>query len=92
MLNSLPASRIHGSVDCATNTAPAFQVQALDSRTIRPRQKTCTNFEAPFLYLLIGSEKVLLLNSGAEPHPGQAFDTGGPSVIPMTPHRRCGRQ
>ncbi len=49
-----------------TNAAePVTQVQALDADTFVIRQSVKTNFEAPFLYLLFGRDKVLLIDSGA---------------------------
>jgi glyoxylase-like metal-dependent hydrolase (beta-lactamase superfamily II) len=42
------------------------QVQALDADTFVIRQSIRTNFEAPFLYLLFGRDKVLLVDTGAE--------------------------
>lgn len=45
---------------------PATQVQALDADTFVIRQSVKTNFEAPFLYLIFGRDKVLLLDSGAD--------------------------
>ena len=44
---------------------PVTQVQALDADTFVIRQSIKTNFEAPFLYLLFGRDKALLLDSGA---------------------------
>lgn len=44
---------------------PETQVQAIDGDTFVIRQSVQTNFEAPFLYLLFGRERVLLLDSGA---------------------------
>jgi len=45
---------------------PATQVQALDADTFVIRQSVKTNFEAPFLYLIFGRDKVLLIDTGAE--------------------------
>lgn len=45
---------------------PAAQVQALDADTFVIRQSVKTNFEAPFLYLIFGRDKVLLIDTGAE--------------------------
>lgn len=42
------------------------QVQALDGDTFVIRQSVKTNFEAPFLYLLFGRDKALLIDTGAE--------------------------
>jgi glyoxylase-like metal-dependent hydrolase (beta-lactamase superfamily II) len=41
------------------------QVQAIDADTFVVRQSVRTNFEAPFLYLLFGKDRALLLDSGA---------------------------
>ena len=45
---------------------PATQVQALDADTFVIRQSIKTNFEAPFIYLLFGRDKALLIDTGAE--------------------------
>jgi glyoxylase-like metal-dependent hydrolase (beta-lactamase superfamily II) len=44
----------------------ATQVQALDANTFVIRQSVRTNFEAPFLYLLFGRDRALLIDTGAE--------------------------
>lgn len=44
---------------------PQTQVQRIDADTYVIRQSVRTNFEAPFLYLLFGKERALLLDSGA---------------------------
>jgi hydroxyacylglutathione hydrolase len=62
---------IHGSPNCAANTDPALQVHAFDDDTYILRQNKCVNFEAPFLYLLFGTQRALLLDTGAEPQPGR---------------------
>ena len=41
------------------------QVQRIDADTFVIRQSVRTNFEAPFLYLLFGTSRVLLIDSGA---------------------------
>ncbi|WP_017670342.1 MBL fold metallo-hydrolase [Blastomonas sp. AAP53] len=53
-------------IDGTNGAEPATQVQALDADTFVIRQSIATNFEAPFLYLLFGRDKVLLIDSGAE--------------------------
>jgi len=52
-------------IDGTRSDEPKVQVQALDRDTFVIRQSVLTNFEAPFLYLLFGKDKVLLLDSGA---------------------------
>jgi hydroxyacylglutathione hydrolase len=44
---------------------PITQVQRIDPDTFVIRQSIRTNFEGPFLYLLLGSDKALLLDTGA---------------------------
>jgi glyoxylase-like metal-dependent hydrolase (beta-lactamase superfamily II) len=53
-------------IDGTTDQEPYTQVQTLDSDTFVIRQSVKTNFEAPFLYLLFGKDKALLVDSGAK--------------------------
>jgi hydroxyacylglutathione hydrolase len=53
-------------IDGTSADEPATQVQALDADTFVIRQSVKTNFEAPFLYLIFGRDKVLLVDTGAE--------------------------
>lgn len=62
---------IHGAADCAQSTDPPFQIVRLDQDTFALRQSKCLSFEAPFLYLLFGQSRALLLDSGARPDLGQ---------------------
>ena len=62
---TFPSAWIHGSADCGLNQDPAFQVHAADADTFIFRQNKCHTFEAPFLYLLRGTERALLLDTGA---------------------------
>jgi glyoxylase-like metal-dependent hydrolase (beta-lactamase superfamily II) len=52
-------------IDGTTAGEPETQVQAIDADTFVIRQSVRTNFEAPFLYLLFGRDRALLLDSGA---------------------------
>ena len=53
-------------IDGTVPQEPVVQVQALDGDTFVIRQSVQTNFEAPFLYLLFGRDRALLLDSGAK--------------------------
>ena len=53
-------------IDGTLPVEPVTQVQALDSDTFVIRQSVKTNFEAPFLYLIFGRDKVLLVDTGAK--------------------------
>jgi hydroxyacylglutathione hydrolase len=63
-----------GSPDCAKNPQPPLQLHQYDGRTFILRENLCTTFEAPFMYLLVGSTKALLIDSG---------DIADPNVVPL---------
>ena len=52
-------------IDGAGVSEPQTQTQRLDADTYVIRQSVKTNFEAPFLYLLFGRDRALLLDTGA---------------------------
>jgi glyoxylase-like metal-dependent hydrolase (beta-lactamase superfamily II) len=56
---------IHGSVSAKHNADPDLQVHWYDEHTVILRQNKAIHYEAPFLYLLFGSERALLLDTGA---------------------------
>jgi glyoxylase-like metal-dependent hydrolase (beta-lactamase superfamily II) len=62
---TLDVAWMHGSRDCRTNADPEIQVHAYNATTFILRQNKCRTFEAPFIYLLIGSETALSLDTGA---------------------------
>lgn len=53
-----------GSPDCAKDPQPPLQVHAYNPRTFILRENLCLTFEAPFIYLLVGSGKALLIDTG----------------------------
>jgi hydroxyacylglutathione hydrolase len=53
-----------GAADCATNKQGPLQVHAYNSSTFILRENPCVTYEAPFMYLLVGSAKVLLIDTG----------------------------
>src|ERR1700729_437220 len=53
-----------GSTNCAKNPQPPLQVHPYNARIFIFRENLCTTFEAPFMYLLIGSTKALLIDTG----------------------------
>src|SRR6476660_682128 len=59
----LPTSFYAGGADCAGT--PQFRVYAYNADFFILRQAACTNYEKPFLYLLVGHERALLLDTGA---------------------------
>tara|TARA_R100000935_G_scaffold10692_5_gene21381 strand:- start:4759 stop:5673 length:915 start_codon:yes stop_codon:yes gene_type:complete len=56
---------IHGSDDCGENTDELIQVVQYDENTWILRQNKCTNYEAPFMFLFLGQDKALLMDTGA---------------------------
>lgn len=62
---SLQVSWRHGSANCAQNTDPEVQVHAYNATTHIIRQNKCRTFEAPFVYVLLGSTRAFVLDSGA---------------------------
>jgi len=66
---SLPAQWNIGAEDCAASPQPPLQVHTYEPQTFILRQSPCANFEANFIYLLIGSDKALLIDTGAVADP-----------------------
>ena len=54
-----------GASDCAATPQNPLQVHTYEPQTFILRQNPCATFEANFLYLLVGSDKALLIDSGA---------------------------
>ena len=54
-----------GSEDCIKNPQPPIQVHRYNAQTFILRQSLCVTYEAPFVYLLIGKTKALLIDTGA---------------------------
>ena len=56
---------IHGSPSAKHNTDPDVQVHAYDEHTFILRQNMAINYEAPFLFLLFGNTRAVLVDTGA---------------------------
>ena len=61
----LDVSWIHGSVSSKHNTDPDLQVYRHDERSVILRQNKAIDYEAPFLFLLTGSQRSVLIDTGA---------------------------
>lgn len=59
----LPTTWYAGGANCAGT--PPLRVQAYNANLFILRQAACTNYEKPFLYLLFGHDRALLLDTGA---------------------------
>lgn len=67
MANSLFDVRwVHGG-NCAPNGDPPFQIFELDPDTFVLRQSKCITYEGNFLYVLFGTLKAILFDTGAAP-------------------------
>lgn len=53
-----------GADDCKAHPQPPLEIHAYDATTFVLRENPCSTFEAPFLYLLIGSDRALLIDTG----------------------------
>lgn len=60
---------IHGSISPKHNTDPDIQVHAYNEHTIILRQNMAVHFEAPFMFLLFGNDRAILLDTGATREP-----------------------
>jgi len=58
-----------GASDCGATSQEALQVHQYEPQTFILRQSPCADFEANFIYLLIGSNKALLIDTGAVADP-----------------------
>jgi glyoxylase-like metal-dependent hydrolase (beta-lactamase superfamily II) len=54
-----------GARDCKVNPQPPLQVHPYNERTFILRESLCATYEGPFLYLLVGSQRALLIDTGA---------------------------
>ncbi|GAA2396026.1 MBL fold metallo-hydrolase [Nonomuraea africana] len=56
---------IHGSPSAKHNTDPDIQIHAYDEHTFILRQNMAIDYEAPFLFLLLGNARAVLIDTGA---------------------------
>lgn len=66
---SLDMHWIEGASDCSVTPQQPLQVHKYEPQTFILRQSPCADFEANFIYLLIGSDKALLIDTGAVADP-----------------------
>ncbi|WP_411104175.1 MBL fold metallo-hydrolase [Streptomyces sp. cmx-4-9] len=76
MIDSLRGAPVPGSLDVVWHAgwpspkhdpAPEIQVHAYTEHTVILRQNKSVHYEAPFLFLLFGNDRALLLDTGASP-------------------------
>jgi hydroxyacylglutathione hydrolase len=66
---SLDVAWIHGARSAKRSSDPKIQVHRYDEHTVILRQSKSVHYEAPFLFLLFGNDRVLLLDTGATAQP-----------------------
>jgi hydroxyacylglutathione hydrolase len=71
---SLDAHWNEGAADCKANPQAPLEVRTYSPQTFILRESLCPTFEAPFIYLLIGSQKALLIDTG---------DVADPDKMPL---------
>lgn len=78
-----------GAENCDSARQPSLQVHRHDENTFVLRQNPCSSFEANFLYLLIGRERALLIDSGAVADPARMPLAA--TVMELLPRKEGGR-
>jgi hydroxyacylglutathione hydrolase len=68
---TLDAHWNQGADDCAKTPQPPLQVHRYNAQTFILRESPCATFEAPFMYLLVGSTRALLIDTGDVTDPKQ---------------------
>jgi len=71
------AQWIHGAPDCAASKDPLLQTHQLDGDTFILRVSKCFSYEGNFLYLMFGSARAILFDTG-----GRA-DHAGSGTLPI---------
>jgi glyoxylase-like metal-dependent hydrolase (beta-lactamase superfamily II) len=81
-----------GAKDCKTSPQPPLQVHAYNAQTFILRENLCATFEAPFMYLLVGSARALLIDTGDVANPDEMplektvmglLPQDGPAKLPL---------
>jgi hydroxyacylglutathione hydrolase len=68
---SLDVAWQHGTRRSGRTAQPAIQVHHHDEHTVILRQSKAVHYEAPFLFLLFGNDRALLIDTGAVADPGR---------------------
>jgi hydroxyacylglutathione hydrolase len=66
---SLEVQWIHGSISPKHNLDPEIQVHCYNEHTYILRQNMAVHYEAPFMFLLFGNQRAILLDTGATRSP-----------------------
>jgi hydroxyacylglutathione hydrolase len=69
--SQVPGRWNEGAETCATSGQPSLEMHPYDAQTFILRENPCATFEAPFMYLLVGSTRALLIDDGDVADPRQ---------------------
>ena len=72
--SQVPGHWNEGASNCATSGQPSLEVHPYNAQTFILRENPCATFEAPFMYLLVGSTRALLIDDG---------DVADPREVPL---------
>jgi hydroxyacylglutathione hydrolase len=75
-----------GASNCSETPRDALQVHTYEPQTFILRQSPCADFEANFLYLLIGSDKAVLIDTGAVADPKEM--PLAKTILELLPHSK----
>jgi hydroxyacylglutathione hydrolase len=73
-----------GAPDCTKSSQPPLQVHPYNAQTFIIRENPCATAEAPFMYLLVGSSRALLIDTGDVADPKQMPLAS--TVVGLLPH------
>jgi hydroxyacylglutathione hydrolase len=79
---TLPTSWITGGPNCLE--VPSWQVHQYNPTFFILRESGCINYEKPFLYLILGKDRALLIDTGAGPVDTAAFTHKLIGKLPLT--------
>ena len=71
---SMNVSWREGAPDCEKASEPPLQIHQYNNQTFIIRESLCSTFEAPFVFLLIGSNRAMLIDTG---------DVADPAKMPL---------
>ncbi|WP_299490614.1 MBL fold metallo-hydrolase [uncultured Shewanella sp.] len=75
----------HGAKDCTHHQQPTLDIYQHNANTFIMRQNKCLTYEAPFIYVLIGQDKILIIDTGdIEKHADISMYTQIKSAIGLT--------
>ena len=78
---TLPASWITGGPNCLE--VPAWRIHQYNPTFFILRESGCTNYEKPFLFLIFGKDRALLVDTGAGPVDTAAFTQKLVAKLPL---------